>query len=194
VRRLPSCWRRLSDRCIPFENHFHRARRLRKKAYEVVDRGDRAALDLRGTDGQDWYFARTWVSSLGRPPALYAVLDGVETHGYRFHVRPKRADATEPEAPDLRASELRASLSPEEERLMDELFPEEVVLLRSGYDWNRAQVFLNEVALRPDEWGRLIEDVGGWRYEWAAVPDEGTWRRYPLGPARAPLTSMASHP
>lgn len=80
----------------------------------------------------------------------------------------------------LRASQLQRELSTEEQRVHAELFPDELDWLRRGYDWDADHVYKRGIPLALDAFGRVLEEVEGVLYEWVAVPDEATWRRYPL--------------
>lgn len=155
---------------------------------DVPERG-LAAVDLAARRGADWFLARKWVRTHGGARALYRFLDRVEMHGFRFAV--KRGPAPQPTGPGwpaerqfdpcgASAAQLHAQLTAEERQIHRELFPEEARLLECGYDWDSAGAYRHGSPIPQDDAGRRLETDAGTLYEWVRVPEEYTWRRYPL--------------
>lgn len=185
----------VADRTV-FWDEFVRTPNLRAKTYVVHEPAatNLACVELRARRLEDWFFARRWVSIRAGRRLLYWLLDEVEAHGFRFQVGtakpPEGAPATLDE-PWNRASRLWAELTEEERRVHRELFPQEAQLLESGYDWDHEAVYRSGTALARDGMGRWIEEQEGVVYEWVRVPEEWTWRRYPLYVIRQPTASSA---
>lgn len=142
-----------------------------------------ACVDAQGRRGEDWFFARRWLSIRVGRRLLYWVLDEAESRGFRFRVASSRrvpGPGQPVEEPWTRASNAWERLTEEERRLHRELFPHEEELLRRGYDWDERSVYRNGVALEADPSGRILETEGGVVHEWVRIEEEWTWRRYPL--------------
>lgn len=172
----------MADHPLLFDDLL-RTPNLRSKTYvvqEVAGRG-LACIEVQARRLEDWFFARRWVVTRNGRRLLFWLLDEVEAHGYRFQVtRGLPAQSDDAEEPWMRASGQWKALTEEERRIHSELFPEEDQLLQSGYDWDHENVFREGVALKADDAGRYLEEFGGMVYEWVRVPEEFTWRRYPL--------------
>lgn len=175
----------LADHTV-FLNELLSMSDLRTRSYTVTERplGGLAALDVSARSGGDWYFARTWIPIHHGRTALYGALDRVEAAGFRFRIQSHAATDTFPhqsEAPrSPTAKQSWAQLTPREQEIHRELFPDEARLLATGYDWDARHIYHDGVALRPDAAGRILEHDADIEYEWVPVPSEHTWRRYPL--------------
>lgn len=175
----------MADHTLFFEELL-RTPNLRAKTYVVQEIPGRglSCIELSARRLEDWFFARRWVSTRTGRRLLFWLLDEVEAQGFRFQVS-RSAGSEAPlgtaEGEDwARASEQWASLNPEERRIHTELFPTEARLLNAGYDWDDRGVYRNGVALAADPTGRILEARDDTVHEWVRVPEEFTWRRYPL--------------
>lgn len=142
-----------------------------------------ACIEASARRGEDWFFARRWVSTRAGRRLLYWVLDEAESRGFRFRVATSDRGspaAPLPETPWVRATEAWSGLTDEERRIHRDLFPHEVRFLESGYDWDERAVYRSGEALPRDPAGRVLETLDGVVHEWARVDEEWTWRRYPL--------------
>jgi hypothetical protein len=161
---------------------------LRSKVYELteLDEAPMVCVELTARRGNDWFFARRWVSIGGSRRLLYRLVDDCERWGFRFAVATGAADEAAAPSPTIhtRASEFVAALDAEEREIYHELFPEETRLLAAGYDWDARSVWIDGRALTPDAYGRILERSDGFLWEWVRVDEEFTWRRYPLERAR----------
>lgn len=181
----------MADACLFLEELLSFANG-RMRSYDLISSRDGlACIDARLRAGPDWYFARKWVAYRGSARPLYRLIDQVEGAGFRFRVesyarRPNPRPVEEPA--DLRASALRAGLAEEERKIHAELFPDEARLLDAGYDWDGRFVYKQGVPLAPDAFGRILDRDAGILYEWVPIPDEGTWRRFPLERIREAIT------
>lgn len=159
---------------------------LRARSYVVHELALQglACIEASARRGEDWFFARRWVSIRAGRRLLYWVLDDAESRGFRFRVAtvPRASAGVAPAQgrPWARASDAWARLSDEERRLHRELFPHEEDFIRRGYDWDDRAVYRSGEELPRDPVGRILETENGTVYEWARVDDEWTWRRYPL--------------
>lgn len=179
-----------------FVDELLRISNLRAKTYVVHEPPGTglACVELRARRLEDWFFARRWVSIRAGRRLLYWLLDEVESHGFRFQVTSAQSDGDGGPArqePWHRASRLWAELTEEERRVHRELFPQEAALLEAGYDWDHDAVYRSGTPLPRDGMGRWIEEHEGIVYEWARVPEEWTWRRYPLYKVRLDTASTA---
>lgn len=160
----------------------------RERTYEVLEAAPGSGLvcvDLSARRGPDWFFARRWILVREGRRLLYRTLDRIEAAGYAFRVRPRprllpEGQTLDPAWGNERASRLRQELDEEERHLNDELFPEAAGLLSQGYDWDARTVYKHGQALPRDAYGRVLESTPHAVWEWVCVPDELTWRRYPL--------------
>jgi hypothetical protein len=183
----------VTDRTVLFDDLLNTPN-LRAKSYVVHEATDRglACIELCARRLEDWFFARRWVVTRSGRRLLFWLLDEVEAHGFRFRVKQGGAPSDREEEPWLPAAQQWSALSPEERSIHAELFPEEEKRLREGYDWDHAHVYRFGAPLRPDESGRILEEVDGFVTEWVRVPEEFTWRRFPLyASMRKPMTSGA---
>ena len=188
----------MADRCLFFEDLLSLPSTV-QKTYEVHDPGfGLVCLDARARQAGDWFYARRWVRAAPHRRELYRTLDRLEHRGFVFLVRrlpagAKRDGAGETEAAldafRVRASVVAAGYTAEERRLHRELFPEESDLLACGYDWDADHVYRDGRTLSPDPYGRLLEEDQGAVHEWVRVPEEFTWRRYPIGRVAADAIS-----
>lgn len=163
---------------------------LRAKSYVVHEMANRglACVELCARRLEDWFFARRWIVTRNGRRLLFWLLDDVEGHGFRFRVHHGSSGPTQPEEPWTRAAEQWEALSAEERQIHASLFPEEDRLLQLGYDWDHANVYRLGIPLLPDASGRILEEADGLVAEWVRVPEEFTWRRFPLYAAlRRPL-------
>ena len=184
----------MADRTLIFDDLLNTPN-LRAKSYVVHETTNvgLACIELCARRLEDWFFARRWVSTRSGRRLLFWLLDEVEAHGFRFRVKPGPLQPSQGEEPWTRAAQQWSTLSPEERRIHTELFPEEDSLLRQGYDWDHAHVYRLGIPLQRDESGRILEETDGFVSEWVRVPDEFTWRRFPLYPAlRRPIASATS--
>ena len=175
---------RVTDETLFFDDLL-RLPNLRAKSYVVQEpvSNNMACVELTARRAEDWFYARRWVSTRTGRRMLYWILDDVETSGFRFRIvtRPRALGAPgEPEEPWQRARANWAELSDEERRLHRELFPHEHLFLERGYDWDHAGVYRDGLAIPVDALGRCLEEDDGVVHEWVRIPDEWTWRRYPL--------------
>lgn len=171
----------MADRCVLFETLVE-TRGLRSKKYTLYDPPGLACIELVARQGVDWLFARKWVPTDSGRRLLFWLLDEVESHGFRFHVSTSRDPvlAREESGPWVGARAAYFALADHERHIHDELFPDESALLREGYDWDHRAPSRNGVPFMPGVEGRRLEVTGGMVYEWVRVPDEFTWRRFPL--------------
>lgn len=181
----------MADRCIFFDELFSFPN-ARTRTYSVQEPPGMgmACIDASCRVQGDWYFARKWILLRGGPRLLYRALDRLEAAGFRFRVTaPRNKGPTPAEVAqaqrefkelDGRASGLYADLNEREKAIHRELFPEESHLLNRGYDWDRRAVYKDGAPIGRDGSGRCVERDGGVVYEWVPVPEEFTWRRYPL--------------
>lgn len=178
----------MADRAVYFDDLLAMDR-LRSATYEVIEPPGAAlaCIDASARRGPDWYFARRWIPVREGRRQFYATIDRMEAAGFRFRIETTRARPTAPAASAaesdeewLRASELLADLEPAERRVHESLFPEEARLLALGYDWDDQDVYVRGLPVAADAFGRRIETAENGVFEWVRVPDEFTWRRYPL--------------
>jgi hypothetical protein len=182
----------VADACI-FLEELLSLPKGRMRSYDLIgSRDGLACVDARLRMGQDWYFARKWVTYRGSARPLYRLIDQVEAAGFHFRVesytRRPESRTNPDESLELRASVLRAGLAEEERRIHAELFPDEARLLDAGYDWDGRFVYKGGAILAPDPFGRILDRDLGVLYEWVPIPDEGTWRRFPLERIREAIT------
>jgi len=161
---------------------------LRAKSYVVHEASDRglACIELTARRLDAWFFARRWIVTRNGRRLLFWLLDEVEAHGFRFRVKQGPLATNPTEEPWVRAADQWDSLDSEERQIHAELFPQ-------GYDWDHVHVYRLGAPLVADESGRILEEVDGMVTEWVRVPEEFTWRRFPLYAAlrRPPLPSGA---
>ncbi|MBI2078238.1 MAG: hypothetical protein HYT80_07720 [Euryarchaeota archaeon] len=175
----------MADRTLFFDDLL-RTPNLRAKSYVVQEPlpNNMACVELSARRSEDWFYARRWVSTRTGRRMLYWILDDVETSGFRFRIvtRPRTGPGGPGEAEQRwqRARANWAELSEEENRLHRELFPQEYRLLERGYDWDHAAVYRDGLPLSVDALGRCLEEDEGVVHEWVRIPEEWTWRRYPL--------------
>jgi hypothetical protein len=175
----------VADSTVLFDDLI-RTSNLRSKTYVVQENKESglACVELSARRADDWFFARRWVTIRQGRRFLYWILDELETAGFRFQVHqvPNLISVQTPASPQpwALASTNWASLSAEERRIHVDLFPQEELLLRAGYDWDDCAVYKEGRPLPRDQYGRLVEETDGVLYEWARIMDEYTWRRYPL--------------
>lgn len=171
----------VADRTLLFDDLLNMPN-LRAKSYVVHETRDRgmACIELCARRLEDWFFARRWIITRNGRRLLFWLLDEVEAHAFRFRVQSRTPTASPPEEPWVRAAKQRSALDSEERLIHAELFPEEERLLDAGYDWDHENVYRFDVPLLPDESGRILEEVDGFVVEWVRVPEEFTWRRFPL--------------
>lgn len=181
----------VTDHTLLFDELLN-TQNLRAKSYVVHESGDRglACIELSARRLEDWFFARRWIVTRNGRRLLFWLLDEVEAHGFRFRVKQGPVQPSGVEEPWVRAAAQWDALDPDERQIHAELFPEEEKLLQQGYDWDHEHVYVQGVPLRPDDSGRLLEEVDGVVTEWVRVPEEFTWRRFPLYAAlRRPIES-----
>ena len=186
----------VADHTLLFDELL-KTQNLRAKSYVVHESADRglACIELSARRLEDWFFARRWVVTRNGRRLLFWLLDEVEAHGYRFRVKQGPIHPTGPEEPWMRAAAQWDALDAEERQIHAELFPEEDRLLRQGYDWDHANVYRHGLPLRPDESGRILEEVDGFVTEWVRVAEEFTWRRFPLyASMRRPIVADPADP
>lgn len=195
----------MADVTLLFDE-LQRTSNLRSKTYVVHENkaAGLACVELSARRADDWFFARRWIGIRQGRRFLYWLLDELESHGFRFQIHqvsngvPVRTQGSD--EPWALASVNWAALTQEERRIHRELFPQEEMLLSAGYDWDHAAVYKGGAAIVRDPHGRLLEETGGVLYEWVRVPDEYTWRRYPLyvqpaaGPVRADAPEAPAEP
>lgn len=186
----------MADRCVFFDDLLTLPNGA-QRTYEVRDRGlGIICIDARMRCGPDWFFARRWVRSAPGARELHRTLDRLEMRGFRFHVQTALAGgptfdemeraARSMDEVSVRASAVAADYSDEERRLHEELFPQEHELLVRGYDWDKEHVYRVGQRLPRDAYGRIVEVDEGVVHEWVRVPQEFTWRRYPIGRVAPP--------
>lgn len=185
----------MADQTLVFEDML-RMPNLRAKNYQVTEPAGSGlvCVDLSARRQEDWFFARRWANVQTGRRLLFQLLDEVESRGFKFQVTQEHAEARGTKEPWQRASENVGKLSADERRIYVELFPNEENLLSQGYDWDHQHVYTRDGPLQPDAHGRVMEERSGAVYEWVRVPEEFTWRRYPLHPKEqvvsAPNESM----
>ena len=174
----------MADHTLLFDELL-RLQNLRAKSYVVQEplQNGMACVELTARRGEDWFYARKWLATRTGRRLLYWLLDEVESHGFRFRIvaRPRLPEVpNEKEEPWQRARGCWAELTEEERRIHQDLFPQEDQLLDRGYDWDHEAVYRDGRPLPFDALGRCLEEDEGIVHEWVRIPEEWTWRRYPL--------------
>lgn len=166
---------------------------LRSKTFSITNRpgAHLAAIDLMARSGNDWFFARKWVSTKDGEGRLFDHIDHVEAREFRNLVSERQARAIlAPKPPWVgTARQMYNELNHAEKAIFRELFPQEWTLIGGGYDWDADGVTTpTGQRLAQDSAGRILEPLPAATYEWVRIDDERTWRRVPVWRAGGEVT------